>query len=110
MISKWTTDLGDLECLDLSRMPDMWATAEVYQWATPIHSSGRCRDSLGYQPHFKLVILKSKTSHTVKQYIIGEDLFGEIGEIINFAKINSHQLKNIWTPTTFFQWYHQIKS
>ena len=101
MISKWTTDLGDLECLDLSRMPDMWATTEIDQWATPIHGSGRCRDSLCYQPHFKLVILKSKTSHTVKQYIIGEDLFGEIGEIINFVKISSRQLKKNMDPNHF---------
>ena len=31
--------------------------------------------------------------YTVKRLIIGEDLFGEIGKIINFAKISSHQLK-----------------
>ena len=30
---------------------------------------------------------------TVKWKIIGEDLFGEIGELINFAKISSHQMK-----------------
>ena len=33
------------------------------------------------------------TYYTVKRSIIGEDLFGEIGEIINFAQISSHQLK-----------------
>ena len=43
------------------------------------------------------------TTSTVKRLIIGGDLFGEIGEIINFNKISSHQLKKIWTPTTFFQ-------
>ena len=31
--------------------------------------------------------------YTVKRHIIGKDLFGEIGELINFAKISSHQLK-----------------
>ena len=32
---------------------------------------------------------------TVKQLIIGDDLFGEIGEINKFAKINRHQNSNI---------------
>ena len=40
---------------------------------------------------------------TVKRKIIGEDLFGEIGELKNFAKISSHQMKKYGTPTTFFQ-------
>ena len=40
---------------------------------------------------------------TVKRKIIGEDLFGEIGELINFAKISSHQMKKIWTSPIFFQ-------
>ena len=31
-------------------------------------------------------------SHTVKRYIIGNDLFGEIGELIHFSKISSHQM------------------
>ena len=42
--------------------------------------------------------------HTVKQYIIGEDLFGEIGELKKIAKINSHQMKNYRAlRPTFFQ-------
>ena len=35
--------------------------------------------------------------------IIGEELFGEIGESINFAKISSYQMKKVWTPPIFFQ-------
>ena len=41
--------------------------------------------------------------NTVKRKIIGEDLFGEIGELLNFAKISSRQMKKIWTPPSFFQ-------
>ena len=41
--------------------------------------------------------------YIVKRKIIGEDLFAEIGELINFAKISSHQMNKIWTPPTFFQ-------
>ena len=33
--------------------------------------------------------------YTVKQLIIGDDLFGEIGELKKIAKINCHQNKNI---------------
>ena len=34
-------------------------------------------------------------SSTVKRLIIGDDLFGEIGEFKKFAKINRHQNNNI---------------
>ena len=34
---------------------------------------------------------------TVRRSIIGEDLFDEIGELLNFAKISSRQMKIIWT-------------
>ena len=60
-------------------------------------------DATGYETRPKTIRNDLPMPHTVKQLIIGEDLFGEIGEIINFAKISSHQLKKIWTPTTFFQ-------
>ena len=34
-------------------------------------------------------------NNTVKRLIIGDDLFGEIGEFKKFAKINRHQNNNI---------------
>ena len=46
-------------------------------------------------------------NYTVKWSIIGKDL---IGELINFAKIRSHQMKKYGPPTTFFQYYLQTKS
>ena len=30
---------------------------------------------------------------TIKRYIIGEDVFGKIGKLINFAKISSPQME-----------------
>ena len=47
---------------------------------------------------------------TVKWLIIGKDLFGEIGELKKFAKINLHQMNNILRTSPFFQYYRQIKS
>ena len=41
------------------------------------------------------VFLQQYIQCTVKQLIIGDDLFGEIGEFKKFAKINLHQNKNI---------------
>ena len=49
-----------------------------------------CTDTFSGMSKFPL---KTGLPYTVKLLIIGEDLFGEIGEIINFAKISSHQLK-----------------
>ena len=47
---------------------------------------------------------------TINNIIIGEDLFGEIGELKKIAKINLHQMNNILRTSPFFQYYRQIKS
>ena len=49
--------------------------------------------------------IEAKQVSTAKRSIIGEDLFGEIGELIHFAKINGHQneKKYVTHPPTFFQ-------
>ena len=36
-----------------------------------------------------------KTPYTVKQLIIGDYLFGEIGEFFKFAKISCHQIETL---------------
>ena len=49
------------------------------------------RSDAGFYYHFPELKLI-----TVKRWIIGEDLFGEIGEFNFFGKISRHQMKKYW--------------